>query len=411
MLTALRLQNFKSFKDQRVEFGPVTLLVGANASGKSNLLDALRFLKGAALGMPLEDVLEDPQRSRQRERMWPGIRGGAKEVGFRGSTRFTLTSEWMIEGGRFEYSIECDVSATPRVVREQLTRDDEPLLGGERSHDRPDDIYDVHFGLMGHRAGNVGMYTDPWRAGIAARLDDLAPVEFSRPLAEWRRYEALLAAFRETLHGLTLHEIQPSLMRGYVPIRESDLGVHAENLSAVLYHAFKDPEIKRSLLDWLRELCGEEIADVDFSETDLDDVMMVVKDVHGARTSARSLSDGTLRFLGLLTALREPGPRSRRILLLEEPEIGLHPSRLYLLAEQLASRAAQGRQVIATTHAPGLLGALSESALGDTVVCSIDPEGDGTIARRVRDLPDFAEVLARRGIEYLYTTRWLERAL
>jgi len=79
-------------------------------------------------------------------------------VGLRGSTRFTLTSEWMIEGARFEYSIECDVSATPRVVREQL--------GGERSHDRPDDIYDVHFGLMGHRAGNASTATPRRASGI-----------------------------------------------------------------------------------------------------------------------------------------------------------------------------------------------------------------------------------------------------
>jgi hypothetical protein len=57
MLKRIRLKDFKSFVDEEVEVAPLTLLVGANASGKSNFLDAMRFLKGIAFDLSLGDVL------------------------------------------------------------------------------------------------------------------------------------------------------------------------------------------------------------------------------------------------------------------------------------------------------------------------------------------------------------------
>ena len=169
-------------------------------------------------------------------------------------------------------------------------------------------------------------------------------------------------------------------------------------------------QLRTFIVDWLTELCGPEVADIDFSRTDLDDVMLVLVDAAGARTSARSLSDGTLRFLALLVALRDT--IRNKILLLEEIESGLHPARLHLLVEQLEARAqAAGAQVIATTHSPTLLAALPDPTLRDAVVFAATPEHEGTLMRRLGDLPDFDEVVKRRGIEHLFTTRWLERAL
>ncbi|MCB2264233.1 MAG: AAA family ATPase [Candidatus Thiosymbion ectosymbiont of Robbea hypermnestra] len=58
MLGRLKLLGFKSFRDATIHFGPLTLIVGANASGKSNLRDALRFLHGVGLGYPLADSID-----------------------------------------------------------------------------------------------------------------------------------------------------------------------------------------------------------------------------------------------------------------------------------------------------------------------------------------------------------------
>ena len=57
MLTSLRLRNFKNFADETLRMGPLTVLVGANASGKSNVRDAFRFLHGIGRGYRLADII------------------------------------------------------------------------------------------------------------------------------------------------------------------------------------------------------------------------------------------------------------------------------------------------------------------------------------------------------------------
>ncbi|HEX5718080.1 MAG TPA: AAA family ATPase [Thermoanaerobaculia bacterium] len=78
MLKRIRLTDFKSFVDEEVELAPLTLLVGANASGKSNLLDAIRFLHGISSDLTIAEVLNGEERSRPDA--WLGIRGRAQDA-------------------------------------------------------------------------------------------------------------------------------------------------------------------------------------------------------------------------------------------------------------------------------------------------------------------------------------------
>jgi hypothetical protein len=95
MLERIGLKKFKSFVDEEVRLAPLTLLVGANAAGKSNLLDAIRFLKGAAFGMTLDEVVA--KSGRGGATAWPGIRGGTKEIGYDGATVFEIQSTWTVQ--------------------------------------------------------------------------------------------------------------------------------------------------------------------------------------------------------------------------------------------------------------------------------------------------------------------------
>lgn len=78
MLKKIRLTDFKSFVDEEVELAPLTLLVGANASGKSNFLDAIRFLHGLSWNLTLSEILNGEERVGADR--WPGIRGRAEET-------------------------------------------------------------------------------------------------------------------------------------------------------------------------------------------------------------------------------------------------------------------------------------------------------------------------------------------
>src|SRR5207249_2719431 len=75
MITRLRLQRFKNFRDAELHLGPLTLLVGANATGKSNLRDAFRFLHGVGRGYSLAEIFGEKWGD-GGELQWHGIRGG-----------------------------------------------------------------------------------------------------------------------------------------------------------------------------------------------------------------------------------------------------------------------------------------------------------------------------------------------
>ncbi len=138
--------------------------------------------------------------------------------------------------------------------------------------------------------------------------------------------------------------------------------------------------------------------------------MAVFVERGGKRISARSISDGTLHFLGMLLALRTAEPGS--VILIEDIEAGLHPTRIRLLVEYLEAVTRERQiQVIATTHSPVVLQWLSDESLRNAIVFGRVPDHEGTIMRRLGDLPHFNEVVERTGIEEMFTTGWLEMAL
>jgi predicted ATPase len=381
MLTSLRLRNFKSFADAQAPFAPLTLLVGANASGKSNVLDALRLLKGlGAENLLLEEVLAGTAG-------WTGIRGGIHEAVRAGAEAFVLETSWRLEPEKpgypvllLEHLIECAVTPSPLIRHEKLLEvgKHKPLFEiSKKEASRRSYLYvQADFGRMLRESGGV--------IGV-------------RPL------------FQE-LEEIRLLDVVPSAMRGYVPQKMRELGENGENLSAILWQLCQAPEQKKDLVDWLSELCSPELADIEFSTTDEGDVMLRLVEADGSKVSARSLSDGTLRFLGELVALRTAPKGS--IILLEELGRELHPSRVHLLIEYLESITEErGIQVIATTHSPLVLEALGPETRGNVVALGRVPGHPGTVMKRVGDLPRFQEVVERRGMAYLFTTNWLEQAL
>jgi predicted ATPase len=393
MLVSLRLRNFKSFADAQAPFGPLTLLVGANASGKSNVLDALRLLKVlGAEGLPLDLALQGVRSSRGE---WTGIRGGLHEAVRTGAQTFMLESSWRVlpeqpseQPYTLEHLLECEVTPHPMVRRERLRQP-----GGQHP------VFETHapVEMEAEGGGKVqGKRITQWQ--------DEKPFVYTRSsnardseLALWAALPmGLMQPARElgrTLGKIQLLDVVPTSMRGYVPQEMKELGASGENLSAILWQLCQDSQRKQELVDWLSELCSPELADIEFSTTDTGEVMLRLVERDGSRVSARSLSDGTLRFLGELVALRTAPAGS--ILLLEELGRELHPSRVHLLVEYLESITAErGLQVIATTHSPLVLEALGPEARDNVVALGRVQGQPGTIMKRVAELPRFQEVVA-----------------
>jgi len=406
MLQAIHLKDFKSFVDEEVTLAPLTVLVGANASGKSNLLDAIRFVQGLGLGFSVLDVLQG--RWEAGREVWRGLRGGVAETVHHGKSSARLLTTWRLESPPWAHHVEFELKPKPVLVEEWFknvsSRTGEWWAGGSArfSDEQLEAVVDgFHLGTEIATPFERSMLSLPsflMKSGAGEPPPALAP--------GLKAQEQILG----TLKNSVLLNLMPERMRGYSPKQAGQLGAEGEHLSSMLWSLCQDEKVRQEWVDWLSELLAPELVGIDFIETELGDVMLTLVEEGGTRTSARSLSDGTLRFLGMLVALRTAPPGS--LVMMEEPETGLHPQRVHLLVEYMeAVTKERGIQVITTTHSPQLLQSLSNEGLRNAVLCARVPDHPGTVLRRLGDLPHFDEVLPRSSIDRLFTTGWLERAL
>ena len=89
MIKSIQLRQFKNFRDATLTLGPLTAIVGTNASGKSNLRDAFRFIHGMSRGYSLAEIIGE-KYVEGGVLQWKGIRGGTREAAFFGTDDFTL---------------------------------------------------------------------------------------------------------------------------------------------------------------------------------------------------------------------------------------------------------------------------------------------------------------------------------
>ena len=396
ILRSLALHDFKSFRDTQISFGPFTLLVGTNASGKSNVQDALRFLHGCAQGFTLAEVM-DEKWGAGGLLLWRGIRGGAREIIRAGGGSFHLSVSLSSEQDlRFEYSI----TVANRKTTKPMEIVDESFEVGDRvvfeQSGRQEDLR-----VISPESGPKARAYSTGRPALARFAED-------EKVARDKRDEArqLVDAFK----SIRFLDLAPDSMRSPTTPGEQVLGDRGENLSTVLFNLEKDREKKSALLGWLRALTPLDVVDLRFHEDLAGRVLVYLVEASGRESSAQSASDGTLRFLALAAALLSS--ESGHLFFIEEIDNGLHPTRLHLLLDVIeqATRAF-GCQVVATTHNPNLLAYLSPETREDAVLLYRQERDDASDAIRIVDVPDVRRILETQDLGKLFATGWLEDAI
>ncbi|MCI0693827.1 AAA family ATPase [candidate division KSB1 bacterium] len=387
MLKKITLHNFKSFRDSSIEFAPLTLLLGANASGKSNFVDALRFLQGCARNLTLNEVFSGKWEGGQQ--VWLPIRGGEHEV----FNLFEKTKNFVIE-------VHCE-----------LTDSGIKHAG----------IYQLEVGLLNEvlaiRQQRLNfeekeyIFSSPVSAESA--VYDAAMLGFlhviNDPMAR-QRVRRWASVLKEWVSNFHFFDLAPSLMRDYVSKKRPEIGMRGENLSAVLFKLVSNPEQLQTVLGWVQELCPQEIVDFDFIETKLGDVLLAVKEPNGVTISARSMSDGTLRFLAIIAAMLTS--KEGTTFIIEEIDNDLHPSRLHLLVSFLEQVTASRKlQVIASTHSPYFLDHLSEDSLKNVLVFHRDQQSAETKVTKLVDIPGFSEARKNIPLDLMHASSWMEQNL
>lgn len=341
MLKKLTVQGFKSLADASIAFPRMAVLLGPNAAGKSNLLDAVQALSRIGTLRTLSDALAEPIRGYPIEAFsFPA--GGLQEL--LGSSRASFRLEADLTAGKDSYRYRVEAAIEPGSGR--LTVADEYLaqLGAKGEPKGRPSIEGVGENIHIRRKSKPA---HPRQEPIGLNHSIL-----SDPRLGGVEYRALERA-RQELSGWRTYYLDPRVaMRAAQPPSDvRDIGVLGGEIAPFLYrlraeHPKRFQAISRTLRSVVPSV--EDLAvDLDKRRGTLD---ILIRQA-GVDYSSRIVSEGTLRVLALCAIAVNPWGGS--LLAFEEPENGVHPRRLELIAQLLLSLALeQGRQVVVTTHSP-----------------------------------------------------------
>lgn len=407
MLTNLSLRNFKSYREATLPLAPLTFLIGANASGKSNMLEAMRLLHWLAKGSRLEDI------ARAIEGGDTIVRGQSGDL-FRDPEHFFSLGLHLSDApeGWEDFEIAIGLQADQLVIMgEKVSQPLQklPLYIVDGAANQHSDEISVAYNNF--RRGRTKPHIPcSNRQAIFFQLETPGRFEASH-IESQRIIPQVTRTLRETLRQIVFLDPRPSLMRDYAYAKDDNIKEDGSNLSAVLYKIAQTEIGTQQLLDFIRSLPEQDITAIQFIKTDRNDVMVRLVESFGERrrvVDAPLLSDGTLRVLAVgATLLTAP---EGALVIIEEIDNGVHPSRAETLVRQIRLIATERRlRVLLTSHNPALLDALPDESLADVVCCYRDlHEGDSRLVR-LGDMDRYPELVAQGPLGQLMTRRVLDR--
>lgn len=404
MITSLNIKNFKSLRNVSLELGSLNFFIGTNASGKSNVFDALRVLQGVGYGFNIGEVLDGKPKSATSE-VWEAVRGGSAKATFSGAIKEPISFEVKLEGpdGPVEYGLSFD-ALTQRLVKEWLTVgkkeifDSRPLVQDETSP-----VFNARY-----YTGKIG---PPSVLPFAANRPVLGQIAHGNGGKVLPEHTSAAQAVSLALANMQRIDPSPSVLRSYSQAQQiSRMGERGENFAALVRTICKNPKLKDAYLSWLRHLRPDEILDVGILTGAVGEPLFSLTETSGTVFPAPVLSDGTLRFAAIVAAFLQPDLPS--LLKIEEIENGIHANRMRLLVELLrSSTSSTTTQVIVTTHSPIVLSWLKESEYVHTFFCKRDEETGESRILSITEIPRFTEIVRRQPIGDLFAEGWLEAAL
>ncbi len=356
-LRRLVLKNWRNFKSVEIDVPDRLFIVGPNASGKSNLLDALRFLRDvAAVGGGLQQAVR--QRGGLRHVRCLAARNYNKgrvgmEVGLKDSDGVDWTYELHFTGERRGLH-------RPVVVTETVHRD------GDLVVERPTELDHDDQELLTQTA--------------------LEQVQSNR---EFR-------SIVEFLTGIRYRHIVPQLIRDPELGRDDPGDPYGSDFLAQIARTPERTRTRRlKMVNSALRAALPQLNELALTWDDIGSPHLEARYAHWRTTGAiqgeRDFSDGTLRLIALLWHLAEKSTKSNRVLLLEEPELSLHPAvlrELPTILSRVSSR--KGPQIILSTHSTEIL---DDEGLGLDEVILLEPGEEGTTVRPASEIPDIGGLI------------------
>jgi AAA domain, putative AbiEii toxin, Type IV TA system/AAA ATPase domain len=364
MLTEFTLANFKSYRKSSLRLGSLTLLIGANASGKSNVLEGLRFLCWLANGHQLNTI----QSAINVDRV---IRGRVDDLCYRGESSFTIgcrldIAAWNqlsltvgVNNGEMNITSEeiADANDPPLYVIDPMAQD-------QYNPSWPHEI-NVTFDNFPEGQNSSYVVCDNQMA-IFTQLDNPGWVKGSyEPLRQ--KITETIHQYRKVLPNILFLDAIPAKMRNYSYKSDWHLQEDGVNLSSVLFRLCENqPENKQEILNLIQSIPEQVIDELDFIFGPRGEVMVCLSETFGDTRhnyEAALLSDGTLRVLAIAAAMLSATEGS--LIVIEEIDNGVHPSRVKSLITSIQEIAKRRNLQVLICYRDPLVGDSRLVRLGD----------------------------------------------
>lgn len=387
MITYLKINGFKSFHNFEMEFTPFTVIAGANASGKSNLFDALTLLSRLADSDNLKKAFKEQ-------------RGEFIELFTQyGDDNYASEMEFVVEmlvdkNVKDAWGNEAKLKYT-RLRYELLIRRIDNISGIQDLIVSKENLFKLNHqkdqwvaNLISEKAVEfwrpkveTGRRGVPYIETVRENDIDIIQVPHDGTTGNKRRFplsnatRTVLSSFdtvdfphvlaaKEEMKSWKFLQLNPEDLRQATSKNNGEdiISVSGKNLAAALYRIKQtDPyslrEISRKLNSFLPNFVEVDVLD----DKENKQYLIFLKDVDKKEFSSRVLSEGTLRILAL--CILEYDDRHTGLLCFEEPENGIHPFRIKAMTELLKDLSVDFneidmplRQVIVNTHSPVLVG-------------------------------------------------------
>jgi predicted ATPase len=406
MLTEFTLANFKSYKTSRLPLGALTVLIGANAAGKSNAIEALRFLSWLAQGQKLTTIQYAVNNA---DRI---IRGRVDDLSYQGESNFTIgchldLTEWNqlditlnVRDGELHISKERIIGLTEKMPLYDL---DQPSQGIGT---------DVAVSYNNFKPGpNKPRVTCSDQMAIFVQLD--TPARFDEKYVTSQKViPETVREYQRVLQNILFLDPVPAKMREYSFKSDKRLQEDGTNLSSVLFRLWHNqPDNQKTILNLIQSLPEQAIEGLDFIFGPRDEVMVRLVETFGNKPrhcEAALLSDGTLRVLAITAAMLSATEGS--LVVIEEIDNGVHPNRAKHLLTSIRDIAERRHlRVLLSTHNPALMDALPDAALGDVVFCYRDPQQGDSRLVRLGDIYEFPSLISQDSLGQLVTAGVVDR--
>jgi len=413
LLKKLILENWKSFRYAELPLDPLTVLIGTNASGKSNVVEALEFLRRIANGENIQTALAG-------DKTLPSLRGGVELAARKGENEFSLK---VLVGDINEidywYGIFFEVNEGVDIQQESIKIDD------FKNHTYvPESLFKIYSTISTPYRGaylDRSKYFDTWVSNNVKNKDEkqkiLDELHEKQDLGENHLEEIINHVILSTIKNIHILNPIPLTMRNYSRVSEN-IESDGSNIAGVLAALTDDKkaEIENTLSKYLKDLPEGDIKKVWAEKVGRFgyDAMLYCQEEWKpgeiTEIDARSMSDGTLRFLAILTALLTRPEGSQ--IVIEEIDNGLHPSRAALLVKILKEIGTKRNiDILLTTHNPALLDAFGSEIVPFVVVAHRDSETGESKLTLLEDIDNFPKLFASYSLGQMTTKGAIERSL